>query len=976
MKKAIFIVLTVVLALQLQAQTQNLDCLGWKNPTSFTFTGGSGNTQWSGWTGSKTATASSIGNIPWLSSATAVAAGDLSTITGGTSNGEQNNQTSSLSKDQNGNPDSEKRFVIKKYEGTEAIGVGSDPENGGRLKYTPYDEDTSITRSIRLGNYRGNANAEALTYQISVNENNALLTLWFALSLQNGQHSAAENPEFVIMIERQLTNGTWQLLGQENGTQNKYGYVRPTPAGSGTNVAPFYVGYHSNTLPATEQQTGATYGCNLYLPWTKVVIDLSNYMYSTIRITMAAGDCSQSAHYANAYIAGDCQTYLLTSSGCAAGSNNYVTTLNAPKGMLTYQWYKSAIGPMNPAQRQDANNWVSVSNASTDPSVLQVTTDHLTYGGQIHDENDIKCVMTSLMNLNDPTATITGETFVSVSNTKPTLGYDVIPSCGNEVKFVNLSEGHCVSVSDLNRINKDSTIWEVFDTPVAPAEGGSPVATLTGDSATYTFSAAGEHSVRMTAFTYTTDTTTGFLNCYTTNKVDHITSYSSPVGAIQLSRNNLCSGDSIDITDVTTNSIYHRWRFKNDFGMDTTLPVWTTSMRTIGFRFEHTTVVELTTHTNQYFMKDTNFDGVTERVYCNTTVYDTVYVEDYPVLQVSGDTIVCNGNESVVKVNVTNAAGGATYTYDWYKNDTLGAPYQANMQTLTTHEAHTPTQYYVLVTSPNGCRAWDSIFVGIVNPHQFYRTNYGIAEICPGDVATLWADSAARFKWYADPYDATLDGQSESDTIRVSPEQTTMYKLVGYGTKAFGEECAADTLYQQIVVRPYPILGYQLTPPYIDSQNPSVQFSDTSEYGTSTLWMFGDGNTSTARTVVYTFTDLGKDSVLITMVGYNSLGCADTTTFWVPISPFAVWFPNAFTPRLESNNVFKPVTGNALNDYELAIYDRGGALVFYTNDQEEGWDGKHEGVECKQGAYVYIVKYRRPGVNRQMSAKGTVMLLR
>ena len=125
MKKAIFIVLTVVFALRLQAQTQNLDCLGWKNPTSFTFTGGSGNTQWSGWTGSKPATASSIGNIPWLSSATAVAAGDLSTITGGTSNGEQNNQTSSLSKDQNGSPDSEKRFVIKKYEGTEAIGVRS-----------------------------------------------------------------------------------------------------------------------------------------------------------------------------------------------------------------------------------------------------------------------------------------------------------------------------------------------------------------------------------------------------------------------------------------------------------------------------------------------------------------------------------------------------------------------------------------------------------------------------------------------------------------------------------------------------------------------------------------------------------------------------------------------------------------------------------------------------------------------------------
>jgi gliding motility-associated-like protein len=58
------------------------------------------------------------------------------------------------------------------------------------------------------------------------------------------------------------------------------------------------------------------------------------------------------------------------------------------------------------------------------------------------------------------------------------------------------------------------------------------------------------------------------------------------------------------------------------------------------------------------------------------------------------------------------------------------------------------------------------------------------------------------------------------------------------------------------------------------------------------------------------------------------------------------------------------------------IYDRNGAQVFYTNDVEEGWDGKYNGQECKMGSYVYIARYRRKGVERLMSQKGTVTLVK
>ena len=155
-----------------------------------------------------------------------------------------------------------------------------------------------------------------------------------------------------------------------------------------------------------------------------------------------------------------------------------------------------------------------------------------------------------------------------------------------------------------------------------------------------------------------------------------------------------------------------------------------------------------------------------------------------------------------------------------------------------------------------------------------------------------------------------------------------------------------------------------------------MQFADLSENGTTSLWNFGNGATSTTRTVVHTFTDLSQDSILITLITGNALGCSDTLEFYIPVGIFAVWFPNAFTPKLETNNVFKPFTANKLTDYELHIYDRGGALVFSTTDVEEGWDGTYKGKECKQGTYVYIATYRREGVERLMSQKGTLTLIK
>lgn len=92
------------------------------------------------------------------------------------------------------------------------------------------------------------------------------------------------------------------------------------------------------------------------------------------------------------------------------------------------------------------------------------------------------------------------------------------------------------------------------------------------------------------------------------------------------------------------------------------------------------------------------------------------------------------------------------------------------------------------------------------------------------------------------------------------------------------------------------------------------------------------------------------------------------------ISQFRLYIPNAFTPSLESNNIFKPAYASLIS-YEMSIYHRNGNLVFTSKDINYGWNGHYKGKLCEQGAYVYIVKFINLN-GEQFVQKGTVNLIR
>ena len=99
-----------------------------------------------------------------------------------------------------------------------------------------------------------------------------------------------------------------------------------------------------------------------------------------------------------------------------------------------------------------------------------------------------------------------------------------------------------------------------------------------------------------------------------------------------------------------------------------------------------------------------------------------------------------------------------------------------------------------------------------------------------------------------------------------------------------------------------------------------------------------------------------------------------------PVTPHydnILWAPNIISPiaEEEENREFKVKSTSAVNDFRMVVFNRGGRQVFSTNDINQGWDARHDGVLVSQGTYVWIARFRdSSGTIRQ--EKGTVTVVR
>lgn len=105
-------------------------------------------------------------------------------------------------------------------------------------------------------------------------------------------------------------------------------------------------------------------------------------------------------------------------------------------------------------------------------------------------------------------------------------------------------------------------------------------------------------------------------------------------------------------------------------------------------------------------------------------------------------------------------------------------------------------------------------------------------------------------------------------------------------------------------------------------------------------------------------------------------GCSAKASELVDVF-YDVRMPAAFSPNGDGHNdVFRIPPQIPVTIQRFAVYNRQGAMVFYTTNAGVGWDGRYNGQPQPTGTYVWYVEYNDPVTKKGGEKQGTVMLIR
>ena len=421
-----------------------------------------------------------------------------------------------------------------------------------------------------------------------------------------------------------------------------------------------------------------------------------------------------------------------------------------------------------------------------------------------------------------------------------------------------------------------------------------------------------------------------------------------------------------------------------------------------------------------YSVTVTNSNG------CSGTATISVVVNPLPIITISGDSIICNGETTVL-----TASGGNSYV--WSNALTFNA---------ITVSPSAQTAYIVTATGIGGCTSTltrtvfvnqnpqiDSVittnencssgngkataFVSAgLSPYQYAWSNCigntpndsllttGIYTVTttdangcsstksftvqntPGPILSITNvinDHCNQGLGEATVIVNNLPGNYTYSWLTSPPQQgiTAIGLTAGTYYASVSDGICSDAIPVTINNINGPTANFEANPPTASASNALIHFIDQSNGAQSYLWNFGDGTSSFNESPIHSYLSSGSYSA--TFIVTDSYGCTDSISKTIVIyDDFNLFIPNAFTPNSDGlNEVFRPYgTGiNLEKKYEMSIYDRWGKLVFITNRFEQGWDGKINNSKIKSNSsFAYQIKLYDQA-NQIHIFKGTVTVL-
>lgn len=172
--------------------------------------------------------------------------------------------------------------------------------------------------------------------------------------------------------------------------------------------------------------------------------------------------------------------------------------------------------------------------------------------------------------------------------------------------------------------------------------------------------------------------------------------------------------------------------------------------------------------------------------------------------------------------------------------------------------------------------------------------------------------------------------------------------------------CKDSLLLNDIIsVKPSPVAGFSYSPDIV-IEGEEVNIVNESPSVVEVRYELDDDIELIGPDFSYIYKGSGIDTIFQVVI--DKYGCSDTAFQILNVtSNNNLYIPNAFSPNGNGRNeLFIPVyTGSEdLYNYSLAIYNRWGQEIFYTEEINRGWNGIYNGALVKSGVYVYKLRYR------------------
>ena len=166
-----------------------------------------------------------------------------------------------------------------------------------------------------------------------------------------------------------------------------------------------------------------------------------------------------------------------------------------------------------------------------------------------------------------------------------------------------------------------------------------------------------------------------------------------------------------------------------------------------------------------------------------------------------------------------------------------------------------------------------------------------------------------------------------------------------------------DTLVQTVSITDGPVAEFTTADSTIDAVPGIAEFYNTSQNETDVFFDFGDNSgLQTGSLTSRTHHIYNSNGVFaVCMIAKDAFECLDTVCHQVTVSA-AAQGPTAFSPNGDGQNDVFYVFGGPFRKLEFKVYNNWGEVIFFSDTQAMGWDGKFKGVEQPIGVYVYTIE--------------------